>query len=56
MKSPCRTAQAVPFYAIPDGSYLLGRDGRETLFGEAHRIRDGRMEQAGWENEALALS
>ena len=44
------------FYAIPDGSYLLGRDGRETLFGEAHRIRDGRMEQAGWENEALALS
>ena len=43
------------FYAIPDGSYLLGRNGREILFGEAHRIRDGRMEQAGWENEALAL-
>ncbi len=44
------------FYAIPDGSWLLGQNGRETLFGEAHRIRDGRMEQAGWENEALALS
>ena len=43
------------FYAIPDGSYLLGRNGRETLFGEAHRIRDGHMEQAGWENDGLAL-
>lgn len=43
------------FYAIPDGSYLLGRNGRETLFGEAHRIRDGRIEQAGWENEAREL-
>jgi dipeptidase E len=44
------------FYAIPDGSYLLGRNGRETLFGEAHRIRDGRMEQVCRENEALTLS
>ncbi len=41
------------FYAIPDGSFLLGRNGRETLFGEAHRIRDGRMELACRENEAL---
>ena len=44
------------FYAIPDGSYLLGQNGHETLFGEAHRIRDGYMEQACRENEALALS
>lgn len=44
------------FYAIPDGSYLLGQNGREILFGEAHRIRDGRMEQMIRENEALALS
>ena len=43
------------FYAIPDGSFLLGQNGRETLFGEAHRIRNGRMEQAGWENEAREL-
>ena len=43
------------FYAIPDGSFLLGRNGREILFGEARRIRDGHMEQTGWENEALAL-
>ncbi len=44
------------FYAIPDGSFLLGQNGHETLFGEAHRIRDGRMEQVCRENEALALS
>ena len=43
------------FYAIPDGSFLLGRNGRETLYGEAYRIRNGHMEQASRENEALAL-
>ena len=44
------------FYAIPDGSYLLGQNGRETLYGEAWRIRDGRMEPACRENEALVLA
>lgn len=44
------------FYAIPDGSFLLGRNGRERLFGEAHRIREGHMEQISRENEALALA
>lgn len=44
------------FYAIPDGSFLLGQNGHETLFGEAHRIRDGHMEQVSRENEVLALS
>ncbi len=44
------------FYAVPDGSYLLGRNGRETLYGEAWRIRNGRMELACRENEALVLS
>lgn len=39
------------FYAIPDGSYLLGRDGRETLHGEAYRIQNGVMEQICRENE-----
>ena len=29
------------FYALVDGSYLLIQDGRETLHGEAFRIRDG---------------
>ncbi len=43
------------FYAVPDGSYLLGQGGRETLYGEAYRIQDGRMERAIRENEALTL-
>lgn len=29
------------FYAIPDGSYLLGRDGREEFRGAAWRLADG---------------
>lgn len=32
------------FYAIPDGSYLLIRNGRPELRGEAYRIRDGKIE------------
>ena len=33
------------FYAIPDGSFVLVEDGREVLYGEAYRIRDGKMER-----------
>ena len=33
------------FYALPDGSFLLGKDGKETLYGEAYEIRDGRIRQ-----------
>ena len=44
------------FYAIPDGSYLLGEENKETLYGEAYRIRDGRMEQIGWPEGAVRLS
>lgn len=29
------------FYALVDGSYVLCRDGRSTLFGEGYLIRDG---------------
>ena len=43
------------FYAIPDGSYLLGRDGRETLYGEAWLIENGKMRQVSKENEALII-
>lgn len=31
------------FYAIPDGSYVLVRDGAETMYGEAWLIQDGEM-------------
>ncbi len=33
------------FFALPDGSYILCRDGWEILFGEAYRIRNGILEQ-----------
>lgn len=31
------------FYLIPDGSFLLQRNGREELHGEGYLIRNGRM-------------
>ena len=31
------------FYAIPDGSYVLARDGEETIVGEAYLVADGRV-------------
>ena len=33
------------FLALPDGSYILCADGKETLFGEAYRIRNSILEQ-----------
>ena len=38
-------SQGHVFYAIPDGSFLLGKDGRETLRGEAYEIRDRQLRQ-----------
>ena len=38
-------SQGHVFYAIPDGSFLLGKDGREALYGEAYEIRDGQLRQ-----------
>jgi dipeptidase E len=39
------------FYALPDGSYLHVRDGKEILCGEAYQIRDGRCMKICSENE-----
>ncbi len=33
------------FLVLPDGSYLLSVEGKESIWGEAYRIRDGRMER-----------
>ena len=44
------------FYAIPDGSYLLGRDGRESIFGECYRIADGNIRQVSREGESYPLN
>ena len=43
------------FYALPDGSYLLGRDGKEELRGEAYLIQDGILTQIGRENGVFPL-
>ncbi|MBQ3276143.1 MAG: dipeptidase E [Oscillospiraceae bacterium] len=43
------------FYALPDGSYLYGRNGREELRGEAWRIADGTMEKLLDDGEILPL-
>ena len=42
-------------YAIVDGSFLLGRDGREELRGEAYLIEDGVLTQIGREGDVLPL-
>lgn len=43
------------FLAIPDGSYVLAEDGKTRVFGEAHRIADGEIEQICGEEEAFEL-
>lgn len=34
-----------PLYALPDGSYIYGENGREILYGEAWRLENGRIEK-----------
>ena len=43
------------FFALPDGSYLFGRDGHEELRGDAWLIQDGHMEKVCSEGESLTL-
>ena len=43
------------FYAIPDGSFVLVEGGKETLYGEAYRIRDGKMDLVCTAGESLLL-
>ena len=43
------------FYAIPDGSYLLIKNGKEELRGEAYRISEGRMSQISRTNDVVML-
>ena len=51
----CPDSMGRCFYAIPDGSYLLVRDGKEELRGEAYRIRDGIITQISRESESVQL-
>ena len=43
------------FYALVDGSYILCENGVETVWGEACRIADGRLELICRENQTLKL-
>ena len=41
--------------ALNDGSYILLDDGQATLYGEAYRIRDGRLTQICADGESVRL-
>ena len=43
------------FFVLPDGSYILSKDGRETLYGEAYVIHDGEMEQIAGDGDTIPL-
>lgn len=43
------------FYALEDGSYILCRDGKEILYGNAYRISDGNFIMVCRDGEALEL-
>lgn len=43
------------FYVLPDGSYILQRDGQAQLCGEGYVIRDGRMRRICREGCVLSL-
>ena len=43
------------FYALEDGSYILCRGGRETLYGNAYRIAEGKFTMACRDGESLEL-
>ena len=44
------------FYALPDGSYIMCRDGREYIFGEAHLISEGRIERICSDGKMLEIT
>ena len=41
------------FLVLPDGSYLFGEDGKETVYGEAYVITDGKIEKICEENQTF---
>lgn len=43
------------FYVLVDGSYILGKNGREELRGEAYLIEDGALTQLGWTDDIVTL-
>ncbi len=44
------------FYALCDGSYILSENGKETLYGEACLIKDGKIRRICEQENTLVLS
>lgn len=44
------------FYALPDGSYVMRRNGEYTLWGEGYLIRDGAMRSICREGEHVVIT
>lgn len=51
----CGDSHGRRFYALPDGSYLLCRDGKTQLRGEAYCIQNGRMEKISCHGQWLSV-
>ena len=51
----CADSMGRRFYVLVDGSYLLGRDGREELRGEVYRMENGVLTQIGREGDVLPM-
>lgn len=43
------------FYAFPDGTYLMGRNGEEKIYGEFYLIENGVMRQVSEDGQIVAL-
>ena len=43
------------FYVFPDGTYLLGRDGNETIYGEFFIIENGVMRKVANDGQQMGL-
>lgn len=43
------------FYALPDGSYILQKDGTVTAFGEAYLVAEGQIKKICSDGESLLL-
>ena len=43
------------FYVFVDGTYLMIENGKTTLWGEAYRLADGKMEQISGSGDVLEL-
>ena len=43
------------FIVLNDGSYIVVDDNKSTVYGEAYKVKDGRMEQICKDGESLIL-